>query len=145
MTNGRMKLVSLAAIALLFLGLAGCSSDGGGEDAGGDNTEATSTTEAADDEGATTAEESLVGYQSMDIADGIATLSLTAACPDGRVPEDVTMAFGDPVEQLGAFDNGDGEFTISVEVDPDATEEELVDELGLNPEDLGTTFTATCP
>lgn len=98
-----------------------------------------------DDEGATTAEESLVSYESMDLADGIATLSLTATCADGSFPEDVTMAFGDPVEQLGAFDNGDGEFAISVEVDPDATEDELVDELGLTPEDLSTTFTATCP
>ena len=49
MTNGRMKLVTLAAIALLLVGLAGCSSDGDSEDAGGETTETTSTTEATDD------------------------------------------------------------------------------------------------
>lgn len=83
-----------------------------------------------------------VTYQSMDLADGIATITVTAACDDGTFPEDVFLSFDG--EQLGAFDRGDGEFAVSVEVDADATEEALIDELGLGPDDLSTTFSTSC-
>ncbi len=83
-------------------------------------------------------------YGSIQIAGESAVISVSGECTDGTFPTGVELVFGPFSDIATAADLGGGEYEFTIDVAAGATEAQLQDELGLDPESIETSITGTC-
>ncbi len=83
-------------------------------------------------------------YRDLQIAGDTAVIQVSGACSDGSFPTDVELSYGPFGDVAPGVDAGGGEYEFTVDVVAGAIEENLVVELGLEPESIEYSITSTC-
>lgn len=106
---------------------------------------------AGDDSGATDPNTAVFTYNEMVITGETATILVSGACSDGTYPTEVELVYGPfsavapgvDLATVGRASVG-GEYEFTIDVAAGATEAQLQDELGLDPESIEGSITGTC-
>ena len=83
-------------------------------------------------------------FGAIQVAGGSAVVSVSGECTDGTFPTEVELVYGPFSTVATASDLGGGEYEFTIDVADGATEAQLQDELGLDPESIESSITGTC-
>ena len=83
-------------------------------------------------------------YGDLQIAGATAVIEVSGECSDGSFPTDVELSYGPFGDVATGVDVGGGEYEFTIDVVAGAIEENLVVELGLEPESIEYSVTGTC-